>query len=311
MSEVIELVHPKWEPEKMIYPATVSLKLDGVPVRLSRNKLPRTRQNKDVYSIAHIQNFYMEHFAYCPDFEPVGEIWVPGMAFKDISGRVRDTKEQFTSAKLYVFDAVHLEHTDATYERRMEAMSLVLDDISSKLGKHRTDLPIILLRGVVCNNAAEAEEAHESFMQAVPEAEGTVLASLHRRFVAGRRSPYCSQKGVPEPTIDLEIIGFQEATDAAGEPLGRVGRLVARLVRLGPDGRRKSQQIGIGPGKLTHAEAKELWADYVSRKWYADRDRKIAKVKYKPDDTYAALRQPTFQSWHDHKSEPDTVGDLC
>lgn len=304
----IELAKP-YNPSKMTYPATVTIKLDGVPARLSRSRLPQSRQGNDITSIAHIQNFFMTYFANSPDTELVGEIYVHGMSFKDIGGRVRKTDEQFTEAKLYVFDLISNtpEGRDAPHGLRMQALDIMLDDIAGLLGKSRTDLPIIAISGIEVADEQAARAAHDTFMQALPDAEGTMLASLQRPFCAGKRS-WDLQKCKPEPTIDLEIIGFQEAVEAAsGAGKGRVGRLVAKLWRLAPDGTSEPRQIGIGPGKMTHDEAKRLWEDYKSGKWPGGR---IAEIKYMRDDSYDSLRQPTFQRWRDDKDEPDTIGEL-
>lgn len=301
--ETIELAKT-WRPDKMDYPASVSVKLDGVPVRLSHGKLPQTRQGKDVFSLPHIQNFFLTHWP--KHVEIVGEVYVPGMSFKDISGSVRRFDEPFKEAKLYVFDMFSKEVPDSPHGTRMAAADIMLDDIAGKLGKARQDLPLILIKGVTVHNAEEAEDAHQAFMQAMPNAEGTMLASLGRKFEPGKRK-WSLQKCKPDPTIDLEIIGFQEATEASsGAGLGRVGRLVARLWEVKPDGTSQPRQIGVGPGRLTHAEAKDLWERYKARKWSGG----IAEIKYMRDASYDSLRQPTFQRWRDDKEEPDTTREL-
>jgi hypothetical protein len=61
----------------------------------------------------------------------------------------------------------------------------------------------------------------------------------------------------------------------------------------------KGQIIGVGPGKLTHAERRELAKAPMVLTGY----NRIAKVQYKKDDSYEALRQPTFQCWRDDKDE--------
>lgn len=303
----IELAKP-YNPSKMTYPATVTIKLDGVPARLSRSKPPQSRQGNDITSIAHIHNFFMEYFKNSPQTELIGEIYVHGMSFKDISGRVRKQNEQFKEAKLYVFDLVSRtdEGINAEHGLRMQALEIMLDDIAGLKGCARQDLPIVAFKPITVANEEEARAAHDALMQAMPNAEGTMLASLKRAFCAGKRT-WDLQKCKPEPTIDLEIIGFQEAVEAAsGAGKGRVGRLVAKLWETMPDGTLNPRQIGIGPGKLTHEEAKHLWVDYKSGKW----TNQIAEIKYMRDDSYDSLRQPTFQRWRDDKDEPDTTGEL-
>ena len=63
----------------------------------------------------------------------------------------------------------------------------------------------------------------------------------------------------------------------------------------------KGTEIGIGPGRLTHAERIELWVHSQTGMF----NKRMAQIKYKADDSYDALRQPTFQFWRDEKDEPD------
>jgi hypothetical protein len=67
-----------------------------------------------------------------------------------------------------------------------------------------------------------------------------------------------------------------------------VGRIIADF---------HGTEIGVGPGKLSHAERRKLW---VNR----EHNHGVATIKYKRDDSYTALRQPTFQHWRPEKTEP-------
>ncbi|QOE32140.1 DNA ligase [Rhizobium phage Paso] len=300
-TKTIELARTEYRPDKMTYPAAVSLKLDGVPGNFLGSRLPKTRQDTDIKSVAHIQNWIVQHMP--PGIGLVGELYDPTLKFKIISGQVRDTKQQFTNLTLNVFDLYVPDNPGAVFEHRTEALRLVLEDIAGKLGKQPEDLPVVRIPQIIVQNEDQARDAHDAIMHANPDAEGTMLAALCRVWSPGQRL-WTLQKCKPEPTIDVEIIGFQEATsNDTGEPLGRVGRLVAVLHRMGTDGKLTYSQIGIGPGKLSHKEAKQLWLDYKAGKY----KRRIAEVKYMPDASYDALRQATFQRWRDDKSEADVL----
>ena len=81
------------------------------------------------------------------------------------------------------------------------------------------------------------------------------------------------------------------------EPLGMVGSLIAMY---------KGKPVGVGPGKLSHEERRDLWKEYmavVSR--YIITPPRIAQVKVKRDPSYSGLRQPTFQHWRDDQTEPN------
>ncbi|QXV74974.1 ATP-dependent DNA ligase protein [Rhizobium phage RHEph27] len=299
-SEAIELAQPKYRPDKMVYPAAVSLKLDGVPGRFIGNRLPLTRQNEDIKSVAHIQNFIVQHLPSAVGI--VGELYDPTLKFKVISGQVRDTKQQHPNLVLHAFDLFVPDNPAALWGQRTEALRLILEDVAGKLGKHPNALPVVRIPQIIVNNEDEARDAHDALMAANPDAEGTILASLSRTFQPGQRL-WTLQKNKPEPTMDIEIIGFQEAISEEGQPLGRVGRLIGLLNKIKPDGTQEYAQIGIGPGRLTHKEAKALWIEYKAGTYR----RRIAEVKYMKDDSYDALRQPTFQHWRPDKTEADVL----
>lgn len=297
----IELAQQKYRPDKMTYPAAVSLKLDGVPLKFVGNRLPTTRQGTNSLSVAHIQNFVVEHIP--KGVGIVGEVYDPTLKFKTIGGQV-NTKDgtQFPNLKCMAFDLFVPDNPAAIFQHRTEALRLVLEDIAGKLGKHPDDLPIVRIPQIIVHNEEEARDAHDAMMYANPDAEGTVLASLSRTFEIGKRQ-WTLQKNKPEPTMDIEILGFQEAVSEEGVPLGRVGRLIAQLNKIDNQGQQTYSQIGVGPGRLTHKEAKELWIIYKAGKWV----RRIAEVKYMKDDSYDALRQPTFQRWRDDKASADVI----
>lgn len=304
-TKTIELAQPEYRPEKMVYPAAVSLKLDGVPGNFLGTRLPKTRQSTDILSVAHIQNWIVKNLP--AGIGLVGELYDPSLNFKTISGQVNTKSgEQFTNLTLNVFDLYVPDNPSALFEHRTEALRIILDDIAGNLGIHPDDLPVRRIKQIIVNNEDEAREAHDAIMDANPDAEGTMLASLSRVWTPGKRL-WTLQKCKPEPTIDVEIIGFQEAVHKdTKQGLGRVGRLVAVLNKVNPDGTQTYDQIGIGPGRLTHKEAKELWIEYKAGKYV----RRIAEVKYMKDDSYDALRQGTFQRWRPDKSEADIIGSV-
>jgi ATP-dependent DNA ligase len=150
----------------------------------------------------------------------------------------------------------------------------------------------------------EAEAAHDAFMLNSPDAEGSVLHSWYKVFQPGKRC-WGTQRMKPVPTIDLMVVGFEEAHSVDGAPLGMVGRINAEITTLVPTTmgmQNKAEVIGIGPGALNHTERKNLW-----RMWKKGQfTPRIAEIRYMRDDSYDALRQPTFKQWRDDKHRPDT-----
>lgn len=111
------------------------------------------------------------------------------------------------------------------------------------------------------------------------------------------------------------VESFEEATanetidgPPKGTPLGRVGRINVVLRRQG----RPLAIVGVGPGKLTHDELKALWEAatpinpaLTNNRWPGE--KYCAEIKYMPDKSYDALRQPTIQRLRTDKTEGDIL----
>lgn len=286
-----------FKPEKLNYPVLMSEKLDGVPVAVTITvaedgtpALPatiKTRQGEDCPAAFSIVAEYvtknLPFFAGCAGTHTlVGELYQTGnphAPFKDTSGIARRRVDAGNALSLGIFD-YFWDRGDIRYYDRM--MHWYINSATTRY-----------VYGIVARTVyseAELNEYFAEFMKANPKAEGMVARSCDDTFNPGKRS-WGYQKMLYDPTIDLHIVGFEEAKDGkTGEGKGMVGRLVARY---------KGGKIGIGPGKLTHAERTELM-----RSWPMWQGR-IAQIKYKTDDSYDALRQPTFQHWRYDKSTAD------
>jgi len=302
--ESIELLK-NWEPSKMPWPAMVQEKLDGVPVRIRRigsHVLAWSRQNEAIVSIPHIIE-YAKHMLH-DGGSIIGELYIQGLPFKTINGLVRQQKYDAKSAKLVlnVFDFDQRDAPALTYEARRATFVVSLDNLSRQLGKSLSDLPIRAIPGVICYDERSALAAFDMIMQAKPDAEGVVVHSLDKTFQPGKRC-WGTQRIKPVPTIDLKIIGFEEAISLkTGAGLGMVGRLNAEFTRM-VKGKAVTSIIGIGPGALTHPQRKALWNAAVANKYKPT----IAEIRYMRDDTYDALRQPTFIRFRPEKREADVA----
>lgn len=303
-NETIELLH-NYNPDKMQWPAAHQEKIDGVPVIIKY--VPRhtyhqrgywqafTRQGELVTSIPHILNTVDNLFTAHRDVELVGELFIAGLPFKTISGKVRKN-EPCADLTLHLFDMnCSASERDAQYGW-LERVSW-LDDFLSVAALSDPITGLAVIPWTVCHTPDDAEQAHRALMAQKPGAEGSVLHSCAKSWEPAKRS-WGVQRMKPVPTIDLRIVALHEATSEAGEPLGMVGRLDAEFT--GADGR--VAVVGVGPGKLTHKERKRLWMDYKAGLF----SPRIAEIKFMRDDTYDALRQPTFQHWRDDKAQADT-----
>lgn len=281
----------------------VGQKLDGVPVRIRKmggnHVFAYSRQNEVITSIPHILPYVSRMLL--DGGSITGELYIEGMPFKDISGLVRQKKPSVDTGKLilHVFEADIRGKPEMPYADRMRDFRGVLNALSSATGMALTDLPCREIPMIEALDAASVEQAFELLMRANPNAEGAVAHYAYKDFQPGLRR-YTGMKLKPEPTIDLRIVGFEEAVDKYKNPKDMVGRVIAELTTMTKQGP-KTEETGIGPGALTHAERKVLWAKF-RRGQFTPR---IAEVKYMKDDTYDGLRQPTFVRWRDDKTEAD------
>jgi len=294
-----------FKPEKLKYPVLLSEKLDGVPIAVTITVsgdgtpvLPatiKTRQGEDRPAARSIVNEYVSmnlHFfqGFPGTHTLVGELYQTGdphAPFKDTSGIARRQVDAGNALSLGIFD-YFWDKGDIRYYGRMTYWDTKSKDTDYVHG----------ITAMTVYDEEELMEYFETFMRDNPRAEGMVARSCDDTFNPGKRS-WGYQKMLHEPTIDLRIVGFEEAVDKYGAKKGMVGRLVAQY---------GDQKIAVGPGKLTHKEREELWWLYrrkISEQNGVYTDLGIAQIKYKKDDSYDALRQPTFQHWRDDKSTPD------
>lgn len=278
------------------FPVFLSHKIDGVPVRIDIDTngcfTVRSRQNKPVPSVGElVQDFVDATSAYLDlPCTLIGEVYQRGdpcADFKDTSGIVRRKDDQSDLVAIALFEMFTPALQEVGFERRYEALRVLecaLDDVGLLGMVHVCEQQRV-------ETLSQLEHHFEDFCNRWPEAEGMVARNWDDPFMPGKRS-WGYQKLLREPTIDLWIVGFEEAIDQHGNPKGMAGRLVASY---------KGNEIGIGPGRLTHDERTTLWVHYQTGVFH----KRMAQIKYKADDSYDALRQPTFQFWRDDKDEPD------
>lgn len=316
-NESIELAK-NWDPKQAAkhLPAYAQVKYDGVPLRFIKQPDGRviayTRQNEEAVSVPHLV-YAAEQLISRVGGSVTAEVFLPGKPFKDSSGAVR---RQAANLDLFgvIFDAdIHNRPSDP-YSLRMQDLRAAhygwrSQDSNGKL------IPVRDL--FYCATIDDVEDAWEFIMAQLPntDLEGMMLHRTDKPFQPGKR---CWGLGryKPQPTIDLAVVSFEEATSEAGEPLGMLGRVNVRLTRVWPStppaGWAKCPEtadtyfkvVGVGPGKLTHTERTAWWEDYKNGR---DVTRLFVEIKYMPDPTYEALRQPTIQRFRLDKAEGDTL----
>lgn len=308
MSKETIMLAKNLDPKKLEFPCVAVEKLDGVPAVFSTVSTSGavnafTRQGELLASVDHINQAL---FGMLPEgHELIGELYIRGMSFKDIGGLVR---RQFASPELilYIWDYVVTQRPEFTYQERMAVMArsqvglLAADStyyqetrfrasVVPNKAKVAKEYPIKLLPGEYIADEKRLDEYIEEFAEHNQDAEGLIFRPLNGKYQAAKRS-WDLQRWKGEETVDLKLVGIEEAISEAGYPKGMAGRLVCEY---------KGKQIGVGPGKLDHNQRKWLWAEP---------DRfigKIIEVAYKPDDTYEALREARFKRFRDDKFVPN------
>lgn len=223
------------------------------------------------------------HMQWGDTWEFVAEVTWPGHSFKDTSGKVR-RQELSPHLVLNVFDAFFGDREQPFADRWATVLRL-MDGL--------TDDCVRYVEQFACWNAQELHDELTRYAERVEREgiEGAVIRASDDLWEPGKRR-WGYQKYVPEPTVDLEIVGVEEAISQHGKPLGMVGRLVALY---------RGEEIGVGPGKLPHHIRRSMW----EQRHLLKRKPHIACIKYKPDAGYSKLRQPTFQHWRTDKVEPN------
>ena len=312
-------------------PAMAQLKVDGVPITFMKTPgtiVALSRQNEDMPSCMHLLPF-IKHLLTEVGSCVTMECTVPGLSFKDAAGIIRRKTPDEDTAKIVgiIWDYDFGPWTRRTYSVRMEHV--------------RNNLPLNKKVRVASSHIVHTEDdillLWRLIKERMPTAEGIMLHDPNKLHQPGKRC-WGMGRWKPQPTIDLAVTGFEEAVSEAGEPLGMVGRVNVQLVREFPSTANLAELaasgwtvvngypggphllrkiVGVGPGKLTHDERKDLWETAVPTYEYSREDvltgkrvprtPRIAEIKYMPDPDYDALRQPTFQRWRSDKQIPDIL----
>jgi ATP-dependent DNA ligase len=295
MSEVMMLAQT-FKLEDKYFPAYVSEKYDGVACRINLATLgsgpePLTtsyamsRQNKPIDGLLHITN-ELEKLR-LDGVSLIGELIVPGESFKVASGIIRSSSHERKEEIMFmVYDVILHKQMEATF---IERMNYITQNLYRTI--HTSTIWHSFCQGVnnyedVCAKILKESNSPDNF-------EGYIVRPIDSIYELKRS--YGMLKDKPKPTVDLLVTSFEEAISKDGEPLGMVGRINCSY---------KGHIIGVGPGKMVHADRKHMWDVYTK---YGLSEGLIIEVQYMPDDSYDALRQPTFQRFRPDKTEPSYV----
>lgn len=291
--------------DKTTFPVYVSEKMDGVPVKIfwtSKGWKAITRQGKPVTSIDHILEQFEDTDLY--KCAVVGELVKPNATFEETSGLVRQTCRS-PELELMLYDYFKCDEDGNSIESCMDNWEFhyrlnALVEVRQEFFYLSTSVKLMLqytcegqdtLEGVMKNVKTWAHNAGR---------EGSLFEGWIIRSMFGPDSVYKQgkrsrglQRIVPEPTVDLKVVGVVEAIDLkTKQPKGMIGSLEC------VDG--AGVRYFVGAGKMPHDQRRILFENSEPIIGC------IATIKYKPS-TYDKLRQPTFQRFHPYKSDPDTI----
>lgn len=279
------------------YPAIMQIKYDGVPLAFTNiggHIVPLTRQNEVAKSVPHICKFLQPILPKHGDVI-IGECLIPGQPFKVSSGAVRKQSPNDRIVCL-VWDGC-ITDREAGYADRMDAVAAAIRDLPG-------DVPasVFMVANLgIAKSADDFETKYEQIKDKLKEPpEGLMGHDINKPFNPGKRC-WGMTRYKPQPTLDLLVDSFDEAFSEAGEPLGMVGRVNVHLVEQGG----ASSVIGVGPGRMTHDERRRVWRAYLDQRGAVPAEYRMVEVKYMPDPTYEALRQPTVQRFRTDKTEGD------
>lgn len=300
-------------------PALAELKVDGVPVTFEKDAAglmvtATSRQGKPVKSVQHIIDFMKERLP--PGGLVTMECTVPGLSFKDASGIIRRQTPDADTAKIigYIWDG-DVYANNAEYVTRMSDLSMWLINNPCPF--------LIVAARVMVRSTDDIELLWKCFKErSTGPIEGLVLHDPHKLRQPGKRC-WGMGRWKPQPTIDLQVTSYEEAVSENGTGLGMVGRVNVDLRRRFPNGGVPDgwtltempdvwrTTVGIGPGRLSHAERKALWEGAWAVHGRSSRvpaiGMTLAEIKYMPDPDYSALRQPTVQRLRHDKTEGDIL----
>ena len=298
----IPLAKP-FDPAKFKGRVLISEKLDGVPVRFDFTfngpTNPVSRQGKSVTSLDHIHAELSRQWEKVSketrtigalNAVVVGEVTHTEFKdFKDISGAVRANKQD-DRLRLNVFDGYLNTPEDGFFQRIM--------DLSRWLGTDWSKVVRVVPQKLL-DPDEDIETAAKVFLESLDKVflrkpEGLIFRDATATFKPGTRH-WDYQKYVVDPTIELRL---HSVVEGKGSHAGSVGRMNFWY---------KGEIIGVGPGKLTHAERRIMWQSWKNSPFaaYSRGSGPIATIQYKRDDSYDALRQPTFQHWRNDKDTAD------
>jgi len=281
---------------KQNFPGFLSVKLDGIPCRIDFDAdagtfAVRTRQGKAMPSVERqagllVASLYDAGCIRNGKHTFVGEVTHKTLKdFKDAGGVIRRQTQQ-EDLKINLFDYTADTTMDMDFGQRLIVLVYLMQHLNhedfSLCPQYHVEYP------------AQYEGIKAELIERFPGAEGLVWRGAQHRFEPGKRSNDY-MRVLDKPTADLLVVGYEEAIDKEGNPKGMVGRINVQW--------KMEETVGVGPGKMTHAERTKVWQEYIAAGRNMPGGPRLCQVEYKRDPAYTAMREPTWQMWRTDKDE--------
>jgi ATP-dependent DNA ligase len=318
MASEIMLAKP-FDLDKIGYPAEVTVKLDGVAADFYKTPngwVCQSRSGKPLPSTGHLIDFFNKRLHDTEiNTHIVGELTVVGVPnFKDAGGIIRRKKTD-NRIVLNVYDVYHPNRSFEHYVDRLKNIKELIKRVGLKgMVKDDTVSWSMVVRVPTVRVVSSKQELLRTLedlpgiMKTSPMCEGFVIRSFRgvdTKYEVNKRR-WGMMKYKPKPTLDLPVVGFEEATAnktmtflnetfEEGQGLRAVGAIKVLY---------RGNIIPAGPGTLTHAERRDLWERYerIGKPDLSNRGL-LAEIEYMLDEAYDKLRQPVFQRWRTDKTE--------
>lgn len=288
MAEVMMRSHKFAEAgKKLTFPGYVSAKFDGVPGGYSHSKLI-SRQNKPLPGAQWIHDRLSKYIP--AGWQIWGEHWHPDMQFQEISGLVRKN-EPWKTARVMFFNYFDMFNPTMGFAERQRRLADWMENLPNLFDNN---LGLVLQKEVNSKDEAYAAKAQieKDWLSTGVAArfEGCMYHTASGVYTMNRS--WESLKMVDRLTYDLKLVAVLEAMSKTGNNLEMAGTLIFKDAN--------GRSLNVGPGKLKHEERRDIWQNFTN---YHGR---IAVVAAK-GSTYEAMREPTFQAWHEDKENADVI----
>lgn len=302
----------QYEPEKIVFPAVVEPKFDGMRVvsfeDANGNSGWRhlTRTGKDVTTmpesaaieLTRLANLVREQTGVDEPLMVDGELM--GSSFKDTMSKARKKSQKFEDGKYYTFDVLPArafknlarEPSSWTYQYRRSLLEGAFEAFRT-----RVTLPInhlVLPRSYAVSSHAEIQDFYKAVRRINPDTgkpmyEGLIVKNLNGLYRASRHIDWMKVKAVE--TMELSVIDVEEGKN---KNAGSLGALICD---------HNGVRVKVGGGFKPDKKMRDgIWNDWHNPDQAAVPIRgRLCEVEFQEVTEAGSLRHGRFIRWRDDK----------